>query len=150
MGTRGFAVMGFSFPAAIGTKIYFPDRKIVALCGDGGFAMNIQELETSKRNGVPVIVCVLNNRNLEYVKANQRTIYERRFISVDFSDVNFANVAKAFGCEGIRVEEGEQLDSALQKAFENDITTVIDVSTVESAEPDRISIQALEKSSKAN
>lgn len=149
MGTRGFAVMGFSLPAAIGTKIHFPNRKVVALCGDGGFAMNIQELETSKRIGAPVIVCVLNNRNLEYVKANQRNLYESRFISVDFSDVNFANVARAFGCEGIRVEEGEQLNSALQKAFQNDITTVIDISTVESAEPDRISIQTLGKSTKA-
>ncbi len=143
MGPRGFGVMGFSLPAAIGAKLACSDRKVVALCGDGGFAMTLQELETAKRIGAHVVVCIMNNRNLEYVKANQRNIYDSRFISVDFSDLNFAKLAQAFGCDGFRVEEGIQLDEAFNQAFQSTVPFVIDVSTLESAEPDRISIQTL-------
>jgi len=148
LGPRGFGPMGFSLPAAIGAKIARPERKVIALCGDGGFAMNLQELETAKRMGVSVIVCIMNNRNLEYVKANQRNLYDSRFISVDFSDVNFANIAQAFECDGYRVNEGTQLEDSFKKAFQSTGPCVIDVRTIESAEPDRISIQKLSEHSR--
>lgn len=143
MGPRGFGVMGYSFPAAIATKLALPDRHVVALCGDGGFSMVLQELETAKRTGTPVVACIMNNRNLEYVKQNQRMMYDSRFISSDYLDVNFADVAKAFGCFGIRVERSGDLEDALRKALDSNAPAVVDVSTVESAEPDRLSLQKL-------
>ncbi|MBW2147778.1 MAG: thiamine pyrophosphate-binding protein [Deltaproteobacteria bacterium] len=146
MGPRGFGVMGFSLPAAIGAKLACPDRKVVALCGDGGFAMTLQELETAKRIGTPIIACIMNNKNLEYVKANQRNLYGSRFISVDFTDINFAKVAQAFGCDGFRVEDGIHLDEAFKQAFQSALPFVVDIRTLESAEPDRISVQTLPKS----
>ncbi len=143
LGPRGFGVMGYSFPAAIATKLARPGRKVVALCGDGGFSMVLQELETAKRIGAPVVACIMNNRNLEYVKQNQRMMYDSRFISSDYLDVNFADVARAFGCHGVRVERSGELEAALRQALASDLPAVVDVSTVESAEPDRLSLQKL-------
>ncbi len=143
MGPRGFGVMGFSFPAAIAGKLATPERRFVALCGDGGFSMVLQELETARRVQAPVVVCVMNNSNLEYVKANQRLVYDSRFISSDYLDLNFAEIARAFGCHGIRVERSGELGGALQEALSSQVVTVVDVHTVESAEPDRMSLQKL-------
>lgn len=143
MGPRGFGVMGFSFPAAIGAHLANPKRRAVALCGDGGFSMVLQELETARRIGTPVVVCIMNNNNLEYVKQNQRILYDSRFISADHTELNFADIAKAFGCHGIRVESSGELEGALREALECGQPTVVDVHTVESAEPDRISLQKL-------
>lgn len=105
--------------------------------------MVLQELETARRIGAPVVVCVLNNRNLEYVKQNQRLLYESRFISSDHLDVNFARVAEAFDCVGVRVERSGDLEAALRSALVSDLPAVVDVRTVESAEPDRLSLQKL-------
>lgn len=143
MGPRGFGVMGFSFPAAIACKLADPGRKVVALCGDGGFSMVLPELETARRMAAPVVVCVMNNRNLEYVKQNQKILYDSRFISTDYLDLDFAEIARAFGCAGIRVERSGDLEAALAEALASDLPTVVDVKTVEMAEPDRISLQKL-------
>jgi acetolactate synthase-1/2/3 large subunit len=147
IGPRGFGNMGYSFPGAIGAKIANPSKKIVALCGDGGFAMNLQELETAKRIGMPVIVCVMNNRNLEYIKSGQRYFHESRYISVDFTDINFANVAQAFGCDGFRVENNYQMDEAFKKAFQSEVPFVLDIKTKESAEPEHLTYKIIPKSS---
>jgi acetolactate synthase I/II/III large subunit len=143
LGPRGFGVMGYSFPAAIAVKLADPSRRVVALCGDGGFSMVLQELETALRVDAPVVVCVLNNRNLEYVKQNQRMLYDSRFLSSDHLDTNFADVAKAFGCYGRRVESSGELEAALGEALDCGKPAVVDVRTVESAEPDRLSLQKL-------
>ena len=143
LGPRGFGVMGYSFPAAIAVKLADPSRRVVALCGDGGFSMVLQELETALRVDAPVVVCVLNNRNLEYVKQNQRMLYESRFLSSDHLDVDFARIAQAFGCFGERVESSDGLEEALGRALDCGKPAVVDVVTVESAEPDRLSLQKL-------
>jgi acetolactate synthase-1/2/3 large subunit len=143
LGPRGFGVMGYAFPAAIAVKLADPSRRVVALCGDGGFSMVLQELETARRIEAPVVVCVLNNRNLEYVKQNQRMLYESRFVSSDHLDIDFSHVAKSFGCFGIRVERSGDLEAALATALSCGQPAVVDVRTLESAEPDRLSLQKL-------
>jgi acetolactate synthase-1/2/3 large subunit len=143
MGPRGFGVMGYSFPAAIATKLAHPHRNVVAFCGDGGFSMVLQELETAKRVGAHVLVVVLNNRNLEYVKQNQKMMYGARYVSVDHLDVDFAAIARAFGCHGERVERSGDLERALRDALASGLPAVVDVRTVELAEPDRLSLQKL-------
>ncbi|MCE2453903.1 MAG: thiamine pyrophosphate-binding protein, partial [Nitrospinae bacterium] len=87
MGPRGFGVMGFSLPAAIAHSLANPGQRVVALCGDGGFAMVIQELETALRSGADITVCIMNNSNLQYIRENQRSLYESRFISTEFSEL---------------------------------------------------------------
>ncbi len=136
VGPRGMGTMGFAFPAAIGAKIAQPEKRFVALAGDGGFMMLIQELETTLRLKAPVVVCVLNNRNLEYCKQAQRGLLGGRFVSTDFGDSNFAAIAEAFGCRGVRVTRSADLPGVLQRALASDVTTVVEVVTPESAKPD--------------
>ncbi len=144
MGPRGFGVMGFALPAAIAHSLAEPDRQVVALCGDGGFAMVIQELETARRTGAKLTACIMNNSNLQYIKENQRLLYDSRFISTDFSELDYAAIAQAFGCVGIRVERSADLEPALAKALASDLPAVVDVRIMGDALPDRMSLQKLD------
>ena len=143
MGPRGFGVMGFSLPAAISHSLASPKQRVVALCGDGGFAMVIQELETALRIGANLTVCIMNNSNLQYIRENQRLLHGSRFISTDFSDLDFAAIARAFGCAGIRVERSGDLEDALSQALSSHLPAVVDVRVMGDAVPDRMSLQSL-------
>jgi len=138
VGPRGMGTMGFAFPAAIGAKIAQPEKRFVALAGDGGFMMLIQELETAVRMKAPVVVCVLNNRNLEYCKAAQRGLLGNRFMSTDFGESNFAAIAEAFGVRGVRVTRSADLPEVLKTALASDMTTVVEIMTPEQAKPDGV------------
>jgi len=143
MGPRGFGVMGFSLPAAIAHSLAKPDERVVALCGDGGFAMVIQELETALRNGAGITVCIMNNSNLQYIRENQRLLHESRFISTEFSELDYASISRAFGCMGIRVERRGDLEGALSEALASKLPAVVDVRVMGDVVPDRMSLQAL-------
>lgn len=138
VGPRGMGTMGFAFPAAIGARLAQPQRRFVALAGDGGFMMLIHELETAVRMKTPVVVCVLNNRSLEYCKAAQTGLLGKRYISTDLGDSNFAEIAKAFGARGVRVTRSAELPAVLKQALESDLVTVIDVVTPDVAKPDGV------------
>lgn len=135
IGPRGMGVMGYSFPAAIAARLADPSRRYVALCGDGGFMMLLHELETSLRLNAPVVVCVLNNRNLEYCSQIQKGIGGVQ-MSTAMLDTDFAQVARAFGCQGVRVSDAAQLESVIAAALDSNITTVIDVVTPDAVLPD--------------
>jgi acetolactate synthase I/II/III large subunit len=124
---RGHAAIGYGLSGAIGAKLAAPDRVVVALCGDNGFAMALAELETSRRVQAPVIAVVVDNMTLGYVKALQHSLYADRFISVDFLDVDYGAVARQFGCYGARVEDPAQLRPVLREAIASGNTAVIDV-----------------------
>jgi acetolactate synthase-1/2/3 large subunit len=124
---RGHAAIGYGLPGAIGAKLAAPDKVTVALCGDNGFAMAMAELETSRRIGAPVVVVVVDNRALGYVKALQHGLYSDRFISVDFLDVDYGAVAREFGCFGARVDDPVLLGGVLRQAIESGQTAVVDV-----------------------
>jgi len=141
MGPRGSGVMGFALPAAIATSLARPERRVVALCGDGGFAMVLQELETASRTGAPITVCIMNNGNLQYIRENQRLLHGSRFISTDFSELDYAAIARAFGCVGIRVEHSGELAGALDEAAGVAGPAVVDVRILADAVPDRLSLQ---------
>ncbi len=138
VGPRGMGTMGFAFPAAIGAKLAEPNRRFVALAGDGGFMMLVHELETAVRMKTPVVVCVLNNRNLEYCKAAQTGLLGKRYISTDLGDTNFAEIAKAFGANGVRVTRSADLPGALKEALASDLVTVVEVVTPDVAKPDGV------------
>ncbi len=124
---RGHAAIGYGLSGAIGAKLAAPNRPVVALCGDNGFAMAVAELETSRRIGAPVVAVVVNNSTLGYVKALQHSLYKDRFMSVDFLDTDYGAVARAFGCRGYRVSDPAKLRSTLTEAIASGETAVVDV-----------------------
>ena len=142
LGPRGFGVMGYGLPAAISRALSTPDQKVVCLTGDGGFAMVVQELETAVRSGANLTVVVMNNSNMHFIKDNQRLFFDGRYISTEFTELDYAKIARAFGCTGIRVENSGELDRALADAMRGDKTSVIDVRILDDAVPERVSLQS--------
>ena len=128
---RGHAAIGYGLAGAIGAKLAAPERPVIALCGDNGFAMAVTELETAKRAGAPVICVVVNNLALGYVKALQHGMYGGRFISVDFEDVDYVAIARALGCNGRRVDSPDDLAPVFADALaeQMDAPFVVDVRT---------------------
>lgn len=126
---RGFASIGYGLPGAMGAQLASPDAVVVGLTGDGGFNMVLGELETARRMKLGVNIIVVNNAASGYVKALQHLMYgEGNYQSSDLEETNYATVANAMGCHGIRVEEPGQLEAALKEAFaEKTRPSVIDV-----------------------
>ena len=126
---RGFASIGYGLPGAMGVQLAAPESVVVGLTGDGGFNMVLGELETARRMSLGVTVIVVNNAASGYVKALQHLMYgEGNYQSSDLAETNYAAVANAMGCHGIRVEQPEDLSAALTEAFaETTRPSVIDV-----------------------
>ncbi len=126
---RGHAAIGYGLPGAIGAALAAPDVPVVALCGDNGFAMALAELETAKRERLPITVVVIDNAALGYVKALQNGLYDGRFISADFLETDYAEVARSLGCFGVRVGSPATLREALTDGLASELPAVIDVVT---------------------
>jgi acetolactate synthase-1/2/3 large subunit len=126
---RGHAAIGYGLPGAIGAKLAAPDRQVIALCGDNGFAMAVAELETAKRAHTPLVAVVVDNAALGYVKALQHSLYSGRYVSADFEAIDYADVARSFGCFGRRVTDPNELPSAFEAAFASGLPAVLDVVT---------------------
>ena len=126
---RGFASIGYGVPGGIGAQIGAgPKRRVVSLTGDGGFNMSLGELETARRVGANFVVVVFNNAASGYVKALQHAVYGAgNYQSSDLVEMDYAAIAKGFGCHGIRVSDPEKLAGALRDGLDNTSTpTVID------------------------
>jgi acetolactate synthase-1/2/3 large subunit len=124
----GLGAMGFGFPAAMGAKFARPDRQVVAVVGDGGFMMTIQDLITSVEHQQSLPIIVLNNGALGMVRQWQTFFYKGRLSASVLRNPDFAKIAEAFGARGIRVERPDQVEPALRTAFETEGTpTVVDV-----------------------
>lgn len=126
---RGFASIGYGVPGGIGAQLGAgPKRRVVSLTGDGGFNMSLGELETARRVGANFVVVVFNNAASGYVKALQHAVYGAgNYQSSDLVEMDYAAIAKGFGCRGIRVSDPEKLAAALQEGLDNTSTpTVID------------------------
>lgn len=119
--------LGTGLPYAIGAKLARPDRPVYAICGDGAFGLNIQELETAARLDLPFVVVVVNDQQWGMIKATQMAAYDARYIGVDFSDIRYDQVAQAMGCWGERVEEPGQIRPALTRAVASGRPAVLDV-----------------------
>ncbi len=126
---RGFASIGYGLPGAIGATLGSAGAPVVAITGDGGFNMTLGELETARRLGLAFTLIVVNNAASGYVKALQHLMYgQGSYQSSDLVEVNYARVAEALGCVGIRVEKPGELAPALDAGFEGKgRPTVIDV-----------------------
>ena len=124
--SNGFASMGISLPGAIAAKLVHPERKVVALCGDGGFLMNSQELETAKRIGAAVVTVIWRDDGYGLIDWKQRNAYGRPF-AVEFGNPDFVDYARSFGIPGFRPESADDLYPTLMKALDLDVPSVIDV-----------------------
>ena len=120
-----FAAMGIGLPGAIGAKLLYPERKVLAICGDGGFLMNVQELETAVRCNTPIVAMIWRDNSYGVIKWNQLNRFGRAS-HVDFGNPDFVALAKSFGCEGIRIEAASELRPALEGAFQENRPVVID------------------------
>ena len=125
---RGMASIGYGVSGGIGAQLAAPDRPVFTLTGDGGLNMTLGDLETAVRLKVPVTVMVVNNAASGYIKALQHAMFGGRYQSADLSDLNYAVIAEALGCKGIRVENPDQLADAYRTALANrEGPTLIDV-----------------------
>jgi acetolactate synthase-1/2/3 large subunit len=124
---RGQAAIGYGLPGALGAKIANPDKPVITLSGDGGLAYSIMEIETAVREKIPVILIVVNNMCLGYIKALEHFQFGE-YISTDLSDICYADMAKIFGCYGKRVIDPKDLDKEFQDALKRtDMPSIIEV-----------------------
>jgi acetolactate synthase I/II/III large subunit len=109
----GLGTMGFCLPAAIGAKMGRPDREVVAIIGDGGFQMTIQELGTIFQTKVPVKIVVLNNEFLGMVRQWQELFFDSRYASTVMTNPNFVAIAEGYHIKARKVTQREDLDAAV-------------------------------------
>jgi acetolactate synthase I/II/III large subunit len=124
--------MGYALPAAMGAKLTAPERDCVAVCGDGGFAMTMNALFTAAQYRIPVVTVVLNNSVLGWVKDGQRR-RGNRFIASELGRNDYARIAQAMGCAGVRVESVKDLVTELDRVKAAKEPIVLDVVTTENA-----------------
>jgi acetolactate synthase I/II/III large subunit len=115
--SNGLASMGIALPGAIAAKLLFPERKVVAFAGDGGFLMNVQELETAKRLGTAVVCMVLVDDRLGVIEANEKRLFGRTF-ATEFGNPGFVELARAFGIAGFAVPTARELFPTLRRALD--------------------------------
>jgi acetolactate synthase-1/2/3 large subunit len=142
--SNGFASMGISLPGAIAAKLVHPERRVVALCGDGGFLMNCQELETAKRIGANVTVVVWRDDGYGLIDWKQRNEFGKPF-GVEFGNPDLVAYAESFGIAGFRPADTADLYPTLLRALAVDGPALVDVpSTTARTPPDRAPGSALE------
>jgi len=123
--SNGFASMGIAVPGAIGAKLAYPDRGIVAVTGDAGFLMNSQEIETALRLKTPIVILIWNDSAYGLIEWKQMSQFNRKS-NIDFKNPDFVKYAEAFGATGYRIEKGEDLLPTLKKALANKTVSIID------------------------
>jgi len=114
---NGFCSMASSMPGAIAANLVHPDRRILAICGDGGFMMNVQEMETAHRIGSNIVVMVWEDGGYELIKWKQYNQFQRH-TDLDFGNPDWLGLAKAFGWNGYYIEKSRELRDTLETAFE--------------------------------
>jgi acetolactate synthase I/II/III large subunit len=122
--TNGFCSMGFAFPGAISAQLVRPNQKIVVMCGDGGFLMNVQELETAVRLQLPIIVIIWCDSDYGMISLKQIHEFGRSAFS-RFNNPNFVTLAQSFGAIGYHVKSTEEFPKILEKAKESTTVPVI-------------------------
>ncbi|WP_018661599.1 acetolactate synthase large subunit [Heyndrickxia acidiproducens] len=123
----GLGTMGFGFPAAIGAQIACPGRQVVAIVGDGGFQMTLQELAVVKELNLPLKIIIVNNQYLGMVRQWQESFYNERYSSSTITvQPDFVKLAESYGIRGIRVLNNEELEQTLQTVVQDDEPVLID------------------------
>ncbi|MDR0183778.1 acetolactate synthase 2 catalytic subunit [Lysobacter arvi] len=126
--------MGFGLPAAIGAQMQSPGAHVVCVSGDGSFLMNVQELATLRRYGLPVKIVLLDNQALGMVRQWQELFFDRRYSEIDLSDnPDFGAIAAAFGVQALHVDRAESVEAALQALLAADGPALLHVAIDQAA-----------------
>jgi len=123
----GFGTMGFGFPTALGAKVAWPQREVVAICGDGGFMVAGQELATAVQHQINLPVLIFNDRGYGVLRETQDIEFSGRRIGVDLLTPDFVKLAEAFGATGERIEQLDELGPALKNALQAQKPALIEV-----------------------
>jgi acetolactate synthase-1/2/3 large subunit len=119
--------LGYAFPTALGAQVAHPDKKVIAVTGDGGFMFNVQELATAVLHKIPLVTILFNDNTFGNVKRNQKNDFNERYIVSDLLNPDFMKLADSFGLLGLRVDTPEGLQTAMEKAFAEDGPALIEV-----------------------
>jgi acetolactate synthase-1/2/3 large subunit len=122
--SNGFASMGIALPGAIGAKLLYPQRRVLAACGDGGFLMSVQELETAVRAQTNFVALIFEDSGYGVIKWKQMKRYGRPAF-VNFNNPDFVALAASFGCRGYRVTAAQELQPILEDAFRQQVPSVV-------------------------
>ena len=123
----GLGTMGFALPAAIGAKMAAPEREVVAIIGDGGYQMTIQELGTIFQTKVPVKIVVLNNEYLGMVRQWQQLFFDKRYASTELVNPDFVAIAKGYYVDAKKVTKREELASAIEEMMRSENAYFLEV-----------------------
>jgi acetolactate synthase-1/2/3 large subunit len=123
----GLGTMGFALPAAIGAKLGAPEKEVIAIIGDGGFQMTIQELGTILQCGAAVKIVILNNNFLGMVRQWQQLFFDKRYSFTDIKNPNFLKIAEGYGIKGHKVTAREELQEGLNTLVNNRESYLLEV-----------------------
>ncbi|PWB55204.1 MAG: pyruvate dehydrogenase [Candidatus Methanoperedenaceae archaeon] len=118
--------MAFAFPASMAGQLIYPERQVICITGDGGFAMLMADFTTAVYNRLPVKIIIFNDGMLKNIKKEQE-MYGYEAFGVEFINPDFAEFARSCGGDGFRVERPDELDTAIEKAFASDKPAIVDV-----------------------
>lgn len=123
----GSVAMAYGIPAALGAKAAFPDRRVVAIVGDGGFLMSGMELASAVQERLPIVIVLVNDSTLTLIKATQQKRYSERYIGVHLQNPDFATFARSFGVDYRLAEDDAAFEAALREGIECDKPFLIEV-----------------------
>jgi len=123
---NGLCSMGISLPGAIAAKLVHPDRNVVVVCGDGGFMMNSQEIETAIRIGTNFVVVIFNDSKYGMIEWKQQIHHEKTY-GISFNNPDFVKYAESFGANGYKIQKAGDFSKILKKALSEKTVSIIDV-----------------------
>ena len=124
--SNGFASMGIAIPGAFAAKLLYPERRVLAVTGDGGFMMNMQELEAAVREKVPFVTLIWKDNSYGLIKWKEQEQFGDGCY-VDFSNPDFRLLAEAMHCKGYRIERADQLIPVLEEAFKQAVPSIVEL-----------------------
>ena len=128
LSSSGLGSMGYGFPAAMGAQMAFPDRQVIAIVGDGGFQMTLNDLATVVQYRVPVKIAIINNHALGMVRQWQEIFFEKRYCDTDLEFApDFVKLAEAYGIRGARVEHRTDVPDAVEDFLSDREPRLLDV-----------------------
>jgi acetolactate synthase-1/2/3 large subunit len=118
LSSGGLGTMGYGLPAAMGAQAAFPKRQVIAVCGDGGFQMNMQEMASLVQHRLPVKICILNNNFLGMVRQWQELFFDKRYSQTCMElPIDFIKLAEAFGAKGFQATKPDEVEAVIKKGF---------------------------------
>ena len=125
--SNGFCTMGFAFPAGMGAKFAFPDTRVIAVCGDAGFLMNVQDIETAVRYNLNIVAVILMDGEYGLIKWKQQNQFGGKHSDLKFTNPDFAKLAESFDAWGTVISSVDEFKPALEEAFKQDGPALIGV-----------------------